>query len=45
MFVTENLDLNVAWFSNILLNNHVVVVKALHGLVLCRLKLGHELRL
>ena len=36
MLITENLNLNVSWVHNILLNDHVIVVEALHRLALRR---------
>ena len=37
MFVSEYLHLNVAWMHNILLNDHMVIIKAFHGLTLGRI--------
>ena len=33
-FVAKDLHLNVAWMHDVLLHDHMVIVKALHGLAL-----------
>lgn len=45
MFVAEDLNLDVARFLDVFFNYHVVIFKTFHRLILCRLKLLHELAL
>lgn len=45
MLVSEDLHFNMPWMLNILFDNHVVVIKTLHGFSLCCIKLIHELSL
>ena len=45
VLITEHLNLDVAGSLNIFLNDHMVVIKSLHSLVLGRFEMIHKFRL
>ena len=42
-FVTEHLDFDMAWFFNVLFDEHVVITETLHAFSLCSVELVKEL--
>ena len=45
MLVTENLDLNVTGVFDILLNNHMIIIKSFHGFSFGSVELVHKFSL